>query len=215
MEKGLRKRAIEGLVRGTRPFPVKRGGLTRTPALFNFHLHMSSVYDIIPTFNSEGQLNAVVDTPKGSRNKYKFNEKLGFFELGGVEPAGMSFPFNFGFIPGTRGGDGDPLDVLIMLDEPAFVGCVIAARVIGVIEAKQTEDGKTMANHRLIAVASNAPNLEHLKKLKDLNPQLIDEIEHFFVSYNEMKGKRFKPLGRYGPRRGKKLIRTGIKKAES
>ena len=98
----------------------------------------------LPAFDPEsGTLNAVIETPKGHRNKYKYDEKRGLFLHSGVLPAGAVFPFDFGFVPATEGGDGDPLDVLVLMDEPAFVGCLVPANLIGVIEAEQTEDGKT------------------------------------------------------------------------
>src|SRR3712207_9187895 len=80
------------------------------------------------------EVNVIVETPKGSRNKFDCDEEYRLFTLGGVLPAGAVFPFDFGFIPSTRGGDGDPLDILILMDEPAFTGCLVSARVIGVIE---------------------------------------------------------------------------------
>src|SRR5262249_48838831 len=86
-------------------------------------------------------LNAVIDTPKGSRNKYKFDEQHGQWRLSKVLPAGHSFPCDFGFLPSTRGEDGDPVDVLLLADEPTFPGCVVPARLIGVLEAEQTEGG--------------------------------------------------------------------------
>jgi inorganic pyrophosphatase len=79
----------------------------------------------------------VVETPKGSRNKYAFHPDNRVFELKKVLPAGMALPYDFGFLPSTKGGDGDPLDVLVLMDEPAFPGCVLKCRVIGVIEGEQ------------------------------------------------------------------------------
>ncbi len=173
-----------------------------------------TVFDKLSVFNESGELNVIVDTPKGSRNKYKFDEDLGLFRLGGVLAVGHTFPFDFGYIPGTLGGDGDPLDVLILMDEPAFVGCLIQSRLIGVIEARQTEDGKTEVNHRLIGVAANARAHSDVKSLNDLNKTLIDEIEHFFVSYNEAKGKKFELLGRGGAQKAKRIVEEGIKRSK-
>src|SRR5204863_796713 len=102
-------------------------------------------------------LSAVIETPKGSRSKFKYDEEHGLFKLSGVLPAGAVFPFDFGFVPATVGEDGDPLDVLVLMDEPVFSGCFVAARLLGVIEARQTEDGKTERNDRLIAVSAKAP----------------------------------------------------------
>jgi inorganic pyrophosphatase len=159
-----------------------------------------------------GELNVIIETPQGSRNKFNYDEELGLFKLGGVLPAGASFPFDFGFVPSTLGGDGDPLDVLLLMDEAAFPGCLVAARLIGVIEAEQTErDGETTRNDRLIAVAAESRTHEGVRSLLKLDDQLVKEIEHFFISYNEIKGKAFKPLGRFGPQRAKKVIEAGVK----
>jgi inorganic pyrophosphatase len=161
----------------------------------------------LPPFDSEtDNLLVIVDTPKGSRNKFSWDEERELFELSGVLPAGAVFPYDFGFIPKTRGGDGDPLDVLILMDEPAFTGCLVATRLLGVIEAEQTEKGETTRNDRLIAVSANSRTHSDLKTLRDLNEKLVDEIEHFFISYNVAKGKNFKPLGRFGPDRARKLV---------
>lgn len=147
-------------------------------------------YANLAPFNPEtGDLNSIIDTPKGSRNKYSLREKSGLFELSGVLPAGAIFPFDFGFVPNTRGGDGDPLDVLVLMDEPAFTGCLVPSRLLGVIEARQTEKGKTARNDRLIAVAANSKIHHAFKTLHDVNERLLDEIEHFFISYNEAKEK--------------------------
>lgn len=156
------------------------------------------------------EINVIIETPQRSRNKFNYDEELGIFKLGGVLPAGAVFPFDFGFVPSTVGGDGDPLDVLVLMDEPAFTGCLVAVRLIGVIEAEQTErDGETMRNDRLIGVAAKARNHRHVRSLDELSEDLVNEIEHFFVSYNEIKGKEFRPLGRFGPERAYKIIKAG------
>src|SRR5437868_6451260 len=126
-----------------------------------------------------GKLNAVIETPKGKRNKFAYDPERGLFKLKTVLPMGESFPYDFGFIPSTLGDDGDPLDVLILMDEPAFPGCLIPVRLIGVIEAEQTEDGKTMSNDRLIAIADKCHLFQDIESLKDLNGHLLDEMEHF------------------------------------
>jgi inorganic pyrophosphatase len=165
-----------------------------------------------PFDRKSGALNVIIDTPKGSRNKFAWDEELELFSLTGILPAGAAFPYDFGFIPNTRGGDGDPADVLVVLDEPAFVGCHVSCRLLGVIEAKQTLKGKTERNDRLIAVSADSRTHEKLKNLSDLGPVVLDEIEHFFVSYNEMKGKKFKPLRRLGPVAARKLVRRSEEK---
>jgi inorganic pyrophosphatase len=158
-------------------------------------------------------LRIIIETPRGSRNKFDYDEELDLFKLGGVLPAGAVFPFDFGFVPSTTGGDGDPLDMLVLMEEAAFTGCLVEARLIGVIEAEQTErDGETTRNDRLVAVAAAARNLRDVSSLSQLSENLLDEIEHFFVSYNEMKGKRFEPLARSGPERARELIEEGARR---
>jgi inorganic pyrophosphatase len=160
-------------------------------------------------FSKTGELHVIIDTPKGSRNKYKFDPEQNMFMLAGVLPAGAVFPFDFGYIPATEGGDGDPLDVLVLMDEPAFVGCLVPSRLLGVIQAEQTEDGKTTRNDRLIAVAANARDHAGLQSIEQIDDHLMEEIEHFFISYNQVKGKQFAPQGRFGPDQAKQLIAQG------
>jgi inorganic pyrophosphatase len=162
--------------------------------------------DLAPFDDATGHVNAIIDTPKGSRNKFKYDEKLAMFRLGGVLPLGAVFPFDFGYIPSTRGGDGDPLDILILMDDPAFTGCLVPAKLIGVIEANQTEGQETTRNDRLIAAAADSRNHSHIRFLGDLHSNLVHEIEQFFVSYNKTKGKNFEILGRFGPDRARALI---------
>jgi inorganic pyrophosphatase len=167
----------------------------------------------LDAFHDEDELNVVIETPKGSRNKYNYDEKLGLFKLGGVLPSGASFPYDFGFVPSTLGGDGDPLDVLVLMDEPAFAGCLVRTRLAGVVEAEQTErDGETTRNDRLIGVAADSRLHTRVRTLEDLGPTLLEEIEHFFVSYNQVKGKVFKPLGRFGPGRALELVEEGMRR---
>jgi inorganic pyrophosphatase len=169
-----------------------------------------NTFSKLPPFDQDtGNLLVIVDTPKGSRNKFAWDEKRELFELSGVLPAGAVFPYDFGFIPKTRGEDGDALDVLILMDEPAFTGCLVECRLLGAIEAEQTENGKTERNDRLIAVSAKSRTHGHIGKLGDLNKEMVDEIEHFFVSYNAAKGKQFKPLRRSGPERARELVEQG------
>ena len=169
------------------------------------------VAELSPTQDSDGQtvVNAVIETPQGSRNKYKYEESIRLFTLSKVLPAGSQFPFSFGFIPRTLGEDGDPLDVLVLADEPVPVGCVVPARLIGVLEAEQGEGKETVRNDRLIAVASESGDHADLKSFKNINSNLLKEMEHFFVSYHELSGKMFKILKCRGPAGAKKALRAG------
>ena len=165
-----------------------------------------------PFDDKSGSLRVIIDTPKGCRNKYAFDLKHKAYVLKAMLPRGAVFPFDFGSIPGTEAQDGDPLDALVLMDEPAFTGCLIEARLIGVIEAKQTEDGKTERNDRLIAVAAESPGHQKIKSLGDLEPAVVKEIEHFFVSYNQEKGKKFELIARAGPKKAERLVRKQVKK---
>ena len=161
----------------------------------------------LPAVDPEtGCLNVVVEVPRGCRNKYKFDERDGVWRLSKVLPRGMSFPDNFGFVPSTRGEDGDPLDVLLLTDEPVVPGCVVPARLIGVLEGEQTEEGKTVRNDRLVAVVETPYNPAEFHSLDAVGRERLDEVEHFFVSYNDAEGRQYKPLARRGPDRARELL---------
>ena len=153
----------------------------------------------------------IVETSRGSRNKLKYEPSLGTFTVKHVLPLGTAFPWEFGFIPSTRGEDGDPIDVLLLMDETVPPGTHVRCRLIGVIEAKQTADGRTLRNDRLLAVAVDSPMLACVAKLKDLDETVVRQIERFFVAYNEQRGVRFAPLRRSGPRRAMALARAAEK----
>ena len=154
-----------------------------------------------------GLVNVVIDTPKGSRNKYKFDEKDEQWRLSKTLPQGAFFPFDFGFVPSTAADDGDPLDVLLVAEEPTFPGCIVPGRLIGVLEAEQTEKGKTIRNDRLIAVLETPYNPPLYDSLDQIHKQVLEEIEHFFIAYNRAEGRQFKPLGRRGPERARELLK--------
>lgn len=165
-----------------------------------------------PFDHKSGNLNVVIDTPKGSRNKYAFDFKINAYKLKTVLPHGAVFPFDFGSIPGTVAEDGDPLDVLVLMDEPVFIGCLVETRLLGVIEAEQSKGGKTERNDRLIAVVAESHTNGTLKSLRELDSKLVSEIEHFFVSYNDARGKKFKPTARRGPNVAERLVKNQTKK---
>ena len=157
---------------------------------------------------------AIIETPKNRRNKFDYDPESGLFELGGTLPEGMTFPFDFGFIPATLGEDGDPLDVLVLMEEPTHVACLLQVRIIGVIEAEQTQDGKTEINNRLLAVSIHSYSHENVTSIKELAPSMLKQLEEFFVSYNKLHGKKFKVTNVGGPKRALALIKQGIKAFE-
>src|SRR5437868_5341292 len=155
----------------------------------------------LPAFLGKLQVNAIVETPQGSQNKFDFNPDTELFELGTAMPTGVTFPFEFGFVPSTLAEDGDPLDILILMDAPTFVGCLVKVRLLGVIEAKQSNaKGTLIRNDRLIGVALESHRHEGIRSLRELPSALLSEIEHFFAAYNKAKGRVFKVLGKFGPK---------------
>jgi len=150
----------------------------------------------LPPFDKEsGALNIIVETPKNGRIKYKYNEKYGIFQLDKTLPYGFSFPFEFGFVPSTIGGDGDPLDALILSDEATFPGCLVLGQVLGVLQAEQREGKQVNRNDRLVAIPLSVKTHEPIIPTKALDKKLISDITSFFNSYNEVQGKKFKSLG--------------------
>lgn len=158
--------------------------------------------------DEHGAWRAVIETPQGSRHKLKFDPKEQAFAVACTLPAGMSFPFDFGFFPRTRAEDGDPLDVLVLMDGPASPGCLVSVRMLGVIEADQTErDGRSERNDRLVALGEGSTERGDLRSLKDMDPALIKQLETFFVTYNQLFGKSFRIRAVRGPRTAERLIR--------
>jgi inorganic pyrophosphatase len=154
---------------------------------------------------------AIIETPRGFRNKFDYDPDTNLFELGGLLPEGMIFPFDFGFIPSTFGEDGDPLDVLVLMDAPAHVGCLLDVRIIGIITAEQSEDGKKETNDRLLGVAVHSYQHEEVKSIGDVSETLLTQLEEFFVSYNRQRGKKFNVTGKGGPKKAIRFLKAGIR----
>jgi inorganic pyrophosphatase len=173
----------------------------------------SGTLDRLPLVDEDsGDLTVVVETPKGSHNKYKYDAEHGVMRLGATLAEGLAFPFDFGFFPSTQGEDGDPLDVLLLLDAGVPPGCVVTARLIGVLEVEQKEKRKPwQRNDRFFAVATHAHSHTAVKRLADLPPQLVPEVESFFTHYAGLNGKELRVVRRSGPKRAGKLVKAGAK----
>lgn len=156
---------------------------------------MSNPVLLKPVNKNNGILQVIVETPKGSRNKFAFDEKQKIFTVKKVLPAGMTFPYDFGFLPRTHAPDGDPIDVLLLMDEPAFPGIAVRARLIGIIEGEETDGKKKIRNDRLLAVAEMNHEHAYIKKLDNLPKQFLHELEEFFVNYHRLEGRQYKLLG--------------------
>jgi inorganic pyrophosphatase len=165
-----------------------------------------------PVRKKDGLLQVIIETPAGSRNKFAFDPDQGIFALKKVLPAGMEFPYDFGFLPKTVAPDGDPIDVLLLMDEPAFPGIAVRARLIGVIEGEQL-DGKDnkIRNDRLVAVAEANHMYANIRKLQDLPAKWLKELQDFFVNYHNLEGKKYRLLGCKGADAASRLIKEARK----
>jgi inorganic pyrophosphatase len=159
----------------------------------------------------ETLVQVIIETPKGSRNKYAFNEKIRVFELKKVLPAGMTFPYDFGFIPSTIAEDGDPVDVLVLMDEPAFPGCLLKCRIVGVIEGQQGKKKNKERNDRIVAVEQDNHSFAHVRHIRDLGKKFVRELEEFFVNYHELSGQKYKIIDVKGPNEAQRRIADGIR----
>jgi inorganic pyrophosphatase len=161
--------------------------------------------------DAQSTIQVIIETPKGSRNKYAFDPDQKVFQLKKVLPAGMAFPYDFGFIPSTLAEDGDPVDVLVLMDEPAFSGCLLKCRVVGIIEGVQGKKKEKERNDRIVAVEQENHSYAHIKHLRDLGEQFVSELEEFFVNYHRHLGKKYKVLGVKGAAEARRRIEDGMK----
>ncbi|HTR31027.1 MAG TPA: inorganic diphosphatase [Puia sp.] len=154
-------------------------------------------------------LDVIIETPKGSSQKYDYVPDTPFFQLSKILPSGMVFPYDFGFIPKTKGEDGDPLDVIVISEFNSFPGVIIKCRIIGGITAEQSKEQKSdkmVRNDRFVAIPKCSNIFQNVKELKDLPKQITDELEEFFVDYNKMEGKKFRALDKIGHKEALDLI---------
>ena len=167
----------------------------------------------LPAFEHDThRLNVIVESPRGGRSKYKYDEALGLFRLHKLLPAGAAFPFDFGFVPSTLGEDGDPLDVMLLTEEPVSVGALVTARLIGALVAEQTEGARTIRNDRLVAVPETEKIRPECRRLEDLPGRLLEEHEHFLVEYNRFEGRDFVIRKVDGPVEARRLVEAGTRR---
>jgi inorganic pyrophosphatase len=168
----------------------------------------------IPPFDAETRaLNVIVESPRGSRNKYVFDPSNQMFLLKKLLPAGLAFPFDFGFVPSTCAPDGDPLDVVLLSEAPLFPGCLVQAHLLGAIKAEQRNKRRRSRNDRLIAVPRVKNRRELFTRLNQLPALQLHEIEQFFIDYLQAEGAEFKVLGRAGAKEARRLVNQGAQAA--
>ena len=166
------------------------------------------MHDLDPQFGEDNTLRVVVETPRGSRHKYAWNEDIRAFELRFTLPSGMTWPYDYGFIPGTKGEDGDPLDVLVLMDEPTFAGCVLRVRLLGAFNVEK--NGKRNDRYLACLLPSQEASLstDGYRTIEDLPEQLLGEMESFLTMYSVQKGNQVRVTGRTGASRSIAAVRS-------
>jgi len=152
-------------------------------------------------------INVIVEIPKGSKNKYELDKNDGLFKLNRVLYAPFTYNAEYGVIPKTLWDDGDALDVLVLIDQPTFPGCVIEARPLGILEMQDAG----VSDAKILAVPIADPSAVQIKELKDVNNALLDEIAMFFEHYKKLQGISSKVLGWKGKKAAKKAIERAVK----
>jgi inorganic pyrophosphatase len=159
---------------------------------------------------SSGKLtvDAFIEIPKGSQNKYEFDKEAGVFRLDRVLYSPMHYPTEYGYIQNTLAEDGDPLDVLVLTTFPTFPGCVIETRVVGVL-VMSDDKGQ---DEKLLGVAETDPRFAHVQTLEDVPPHILKEIAHFFEVYKDLEGKETKIEGWKGRDDADRILQESIQR---
>jgi inorganic pyrophosphatase len=160
------------------------------------------LYDIDPGPDCPEIVRMIVEIPKNSGNKYEYDGKLGVFRLDRALYSPMHYPGDYGFIPGTLADDGDPLDVLVLVEEPSFSGCLIEVRPVGILNMVDNEE----ADQKIVAVPNRNPRYDEVHTMDQIFPHVRREIEHFFTIYKELEGKKTKMHGWGRPMESREVI---------
>src|SRR4051812_5086845 len=160
----------------------------------------------IPAWADDRPIYAVVETPRGSSCKLDFDSELRVFTLAKPLMVGLTYPYDWGFIPSTEAEDGDPLDVLVIHDAQTYPGVVLRCRPVGVLELEQQSKGKKERNDRVFAVPDRSPLETDLQDIRELPARARQELEQFFPATNALEDKKLKFLGWRGPARAVKTI---------
>ncbi|MES2328849.1 MAG: inorganic diphosphatase [Bacteroidota bacterium] len=158
----------------------------------------------------------IIESPKGSAQKYTYDADSNSLQLKKILPAGMVFPYDFGLIPGTLGEDGDPLDALLLNEYPTFPGCRVECRLIGALRAFQAEGrNKKIRNDRFLFVNDDSPVFSQLHTITDIPSRLLTEIEWFFIQHHQQERKTFTITGRIGREQADKMIKKSLQKSKT
>lgn len=162
----------------------------------------------LPTWADKRHVHVVVETPRGGRAKLAFDPKLHAFTLSKPLLAGLTYPYDWGFIPSTKAADGDPLDVLVIHDASTYPGLVLTCTPIGILEVVQRKNGKKERNDRIFAVPDRSPFEGDLRDVRDLPKRAVEELEKFFQATDALEPKDLQFLGWRGPAQAVKAIKS-------
>jgi inorganic pyrophosphatase len=167
---------------------------------------MSDYMMIPPGTDIPSVVNMIVEIPKGRRNKFELDKETGLIKLDRYLYSSSVYPGDYGFIPQTLAEDGDPLDILVMVNEPTFSGCLIEARVVGMFKMKD----KGAADFKVLGVPNPDPLFAHVKRLEDVPPHFLLEVEHFFGTYKQLEGAHTESLGWTGAEEATREVRASV-----
>jgi inorganic pyrophosphatase len=165
----------------------------------------------LPTFNDD-EIHVVVETPRGSRAKLDYDPKVKTFTLSKSLLAGLTYPYDWGFLPSTRAEDGDPLDVMVLHDAATFPGLVLTCNIIGILQVEQRSNRKrSERNDRIFAVPRGSHAEKDFSDVRELTTAMREELEKFFIATDELEDKQLKIIGWKGPKAALKAIKQGAK----
>jgi len=160
----------------------------------------------IPAQPKPGLLNLLIEIPGGSKNKYEFDKDMGAMALDRVLYSSVQYPYDYGFVPNTLAGDGDPLDGLVIMDQPTFPGCVVTVRPLGMLQMIDGGD----PDEKLLCVPAKDPRYAAVTKLEDIAQHRLDEIAEFFATYKRLEKKETQILGWKGLAETEAVIASSI-----
>ncbi len=160
------------------------------------------LYDIDPGPDCPELVRVIIEIPKNSSNKYEYDGNLGVFRLDRALYSPMHYPGDYGFIPGTLAEDGDPLDILVLVDEPSFTGCLMEARPLGLLQMVDSKEN----DQKVLAVPNRNPRFDSIHTMDQIFPHVRREVEYFFSIYKELQGAKTEIKGWGGPREARKII---------
>jgi inorganic pyrophosphatase len=170
-----------------------------------------NIINSIKPLNSDGNLNVIIEIPKGSLNKYELDKETGLIKLDRVSHTAQTFPFDYGFVPNTLWHDGDPLDVILMTTSPLFPGVLVEARPVAVMNMIDSGD----SDAKVIAVPVGDPRFKNVVDIKDINEHFIKEAVHFYENYKKLQNKVVTIDGVDGLGRAQEVIKESIELYES